>query len=468
MVGASESRLPGVRRFVERADDALSPAELTSLWVAVTLGVPVAVVGYMLMVGTSFGGLELSATQLLLAVPLGVVIAVGVLWVAARPGSIYGEGLGVLLKPSFGTVGAGLYLVLHAAFLIVLAALELRVVGVVLVAAVGDLGPFTLPDFVGVAIASLAAVGLAIGGALRWWVRRVAFWGGLATAMWIVWRLAAELDLEAARAQTPSPWFWLGVDMIVGLSVLFFPLIVDTTRALPDERSAPAAVGAGFGVSALIVLMAGGLAAATSPGIVDPAQIVTKLGGPLAGVGAALALLAWVVFAESDGAPLFLVMPTRALASLGLDPPRWVAIVAGPAAATAVAMMTTARDLFGVLAFLMSFLTPILGVFLSDFYLVRGGAYMSRDLYRRGGVYRGINLAAVLSLLLGFVVYQWVTPVGADWWVRFLTDGLPGAPLSQFGVPGVVASLAVSALAYTVAGRFLVREESYVSHVRKF
>ncbi|MFZ0493926.1 MAG: hypothetical protein WAM81_12125, partial [Acidimicrobiia bacterium] len=248
-----------MRRFVERADDALTPAELTSLWVAVTLGVPVVVVGYKLMVSGSLGGLGLSATQMLLAVPLGVVVAVGLLWAAARPGSAYGEGLGVMLKPSFGTVGAGLYLVLHAAVLIVLAGLELRVVGVVLAAAVGDLGNFTLPDSVGVAIAALAAVGLAVGGALRWWVRRVAFWGGLATAMWIVWRLAAEMDLEATRAQTPSPWFWLGVDMIVGLAVLFFPLLVDTTRALPDDQSAPAAVGAGFGVSALIVLMAGGL-----------------------------------------------------------------------------------------------------------------------------------------------------------------------------------------------------------------
>jgi len=468
MVGAGESRLPGVRRFVERVDDALSPAELTSLWVAVTLGAPVVVVGYMLMVGTSLGGLGLSAAQLLLAVPLGVVVAVGLLWAAARPGSRYGEGLGVLLKPSFGTVGAGLYLVVHAAVLIVLAALELRVAGVVLAAAVGDLGPFTLPDFVGVGIAALAAVGLSVGGALRWWVRRVAFWGGLATAMWIVSRLAADMNLEAARAQTPSPWFWLGVDMIVGLAALFFPLIVDTTRALPDERSAPAAVGAGFGVSALIVLMAGGLAAATSPGIVDPAQIVTKLGGPLAGVGAALALLAWVVFAESDGAPLFLVMPTRALASLGIDPPRWVGVVAGPAAATAAALLVSSRNLFGVLAFLMSILTPILGVFLSDFYLVRRGAYMSRDLYRRGGAYRGVNLAAIISLLLGFAVYQWVTPVGADWWVQFLTDGLPGAPLSQFGAPGVVASLAASALAYSVVGRVFLREESYVSHVRSF
>lgn len=467
MVGVDDSRLSAMRRFVERTDDALTPAELTSLWVAVTLGVPVVVVGFMLMAGTSFGGLGLSATQLLLAIPLGVVVAVGLVWVAARPGSAYGEGLGVLMKPSLGTVGAGLYLILHVAVLAVLAALELRVAGTALVAALGELG-LTIPEVAGIAVVAVAAVGFSFGGALKWWVRRVAFWGGLATAMWIVWRLATQMDLEAARSQAPSPWFWLGVDMIVGLAVLFFPLVVDTARTLPDERSGPAAVGTGFGVSALIVLMAGGLVAAISPGAIDPAEVVTKLGGPLVGFGAALALLAWVLFAGADGAPLFLAMPTRALASLGIDPPQWVVAVVGPAIATAAAILVGARDLFSLLGFLMSILTPVLGVFLSDFYLVRGGAYMSRDLYRRGGAYRGVNLAAILSLLAGFAVYQWVSPVGNDWWVRVLTDGLPGAPLSQYGAPAVIVSLTVSALAYSIAGRFIVREESYVSHVRSF
>jgi len=467
MVGAEDPRLSAMRRFEERADDALTPAELTSAWVAVTLGVPVVVVGFMLMSGASFGGLELSATQLLLAIPLGVVIAVGLLWAAARPGSVYGEGLAILLKPSFGTVGAGLYLILHVAVLLVLAALELRVAGTVLVAAVGELG-VAVPELVGIAVVAVAAVGLSFGGALKWWVRRVAFWGGLATAMWIVWRLATQIDLEAARSQAPSPWFWLGLDTIVGLAVLFFPLAVDTARVLPDERSGPAAIGTGFGVSALIVLMAGGLVAAISPGVIDPSQVVAKLGGPLVGVGAALALLAWVVFAGADGAPLFLNMPTRALVSLGIDPPRWLAAIAGPVVATVLAILVTARDLFSVLGFLMSVLAPVLGVFLSDYYLVRGGAYLSRDLYGKAGAYRGINLAAVLSMLLGFAVYQWVSPVGTEWWVRILTDGLPGAPLSQYGAPGVIASLTVSALAYSIAGRFIMREESYVSHVRQF
>jgi purine-cytosine permease-like protein len=467
MVGVPESRLSIMRRFLQRTDDALTPAELTSLWVAVTLGVPVVVVGYELMVSPSLGGLGMSATQLLLAVPLGVVIAVGLLWIAARPGAAYGEGMVVLLKPSFGAIGAWIYLPVHLTLMVVLAALELRVIGVALGVALEGIGvPF--PTQAGIAVGAVVAVGLGLVGALRWWVRRIAFWAGLATAMWIVWRLAAGIDLAGFRLQEPSPWFWLGVDMIAGLAVLFFPLVVDTTRALPDENTAPAAVGAGFGVPALLVLMAGGLAAAATPGVVDPARVIADFGGPAVGVVGALVLLVWVVFAEGDQPALFLAMPTRALGSLGINPPGWVAAIGGPAIATAVALLVGTRDLFGIVSFLISVLTPMLGVFLADYYVVRRGAYLSRDLYRGRGVYRGVNLAAVLSMLVGFVVFQWASPVGATWWIDVIVPALPGAPLSRFGVPAVVVALVVAFTVYAAVGRFTVRDESYVAHMRSF
>jgi nucleobase:cation symporter-1, NCS1 family len=445
----------------------MTPAGLTSLWVAVTLGAPVIVVGFRLMAGTSQGGLGLSVTQLLLAVPLGVVAAVGVLWVTARPGSAYGEGLGVLLRPSFGVVGAWLYLLVHLSLLIVISAFGLRIFGAMLAEAIRDLG-YVVPVSVGIGIAAAAAVIMGIAGALQWWVRRIAFWGGLAAAMWIAWRLASGLDFQAASTQSRSPMFWLGVDMIIGLAVLFFPLVVDTTRSLQDERTAPASVGAGFGVSALIVLMVGGLAAMVGPGTLDPSTIMTSLGSPSGGIAATLALLAWLVFAQLDQAAVFLVSPTRALGSLGIEAPVWVAALVGPVLATGVAVLSTSVGLFDFLRFLISLLTPILGIFLSDYYVVRGGAYLSRDLYRRKGAYRGVNLAAVLALIAGFAVYQWISPVGPVEWVTLIEDGLPWAPLSAYGVPAVIVSLAVSVLAYSAAGRFLVREESYVSHVRPF
>lgn len=465
MVGVRESRLSIMRRFLHRTDDAMTPAELTSFWVAVTLGVPVVVVGYELMVSPALGGLGLSATQLLLAVPLGVVVAVGLLWVAARPGAAYGEGTVVLLRPSFGVMGAWLYLPLHLALMVVLAALELRVVGSVLGVALQGLG-VPIATEVGIVVGAIITVIFGFVATLRWWVRRVAFWGGLAAAMWIVWRLATGIDF--VDFQEPSRWFWLGVDMIAGLAVLLFPLVVDTTRSLPDERSAPAAVGAGFGVPALLVLMAGGLGAAAMPGVVDPGRLIADFGGPLVGAVGALVLLAWIAFAEGDQPALFLVMPIQALSSLGINPPRWISAIAGAGVATTVALLVGTRDLFGIVSFLLSILTPILGVFLADYYLVRGGSYLSRELYRGGGVYRGVNLGAVLSVLLGFVVYQWVSPVGAVWWVDAVVSTFPGAPLTRFGIPAVVVALAISFATYAVVGRLIVRDESYVTRMRSF
>jgi len=445
----------------------MTAVDLTTLWVAVTLGVPVAVVGFELMVAPGQGGLGLSATQLLLAVPLGVVFAVGLLWATARPGAAYAEGTVLLLKPALGVFGSWLYLPVHVVLMVVLGALELRVIGVVLEAGSTALG-FTVDVNAGIAAAALLALVLGVSGTtwLRWWVRRVAFWGGLASAMWVVWRLAADVDLAVLRAQLPSPSFWLGVDMILGLAVLFFPLVIDTARSVSDESAASASVGAGFGVPALLILMAGGLTAATAPGVVDPGQIIVRFGGPALGVVGGLVLLVWMLGSEADQPALFLALPALALRSLGSRVPRWVGVVVGPVAAAVLAVLADTRSLFGIVSFLISVLAPILGVFLADYFVVRKRAYLSRDLYRARGAYRGVNIAALPAIFLGFLLFQWASPVGAPWWVDGIASVLPGAPLARFGVPAVAIALLVSFVTYGAIGHFTVRQAAYVTKMR--
>ncbi|GBE21720.1 permease for cytosine/purines, uracil, thiamine, allantoin [bacterium BMS3Bbin01] len=445
----------------------MSAVDLTSMWVAITLGVPVAVVGFELMVSPALGGLGLSAAQLLLALPLGVVVAVGLLWASARPGAAYGEGTVLMLKPALGVFGSWIYFPVHVVLMVVLAALELRVVGVVLDAGFTGLG-FPIGVNVGIILSAVLAFGLGAAGRpwLRWWVRRVAFWGGLGSALWVVWRLAADVDITGIRLQSPSPSFWLGVDMIVGLAVLFFPLVVDTARSMRDESAASASVGAGFGVAALLILMAGGLAAAAAPGVVDPGLIIVKFGGPALGVVGGLVLLAWTIGSEVDQPALFLVMPTQALRSFDVRISRSLGVTLGPLVAALVAMFTDTRDLFGVISFLISVLTPILAVFLADYFVVRRRAYLSRDLYRTRGAYRGVNVAAVPAIVLGFLAFQWASPVGAHWWVDGVLSVLPGAPLAQFGIPAVATSFLAAFLTYVALGHFTVRQAAYVSKMR--
>lgn len=445
----------------------MNAVELTSLWGAVTIGVPVAVVGFELMVKPAFGGLGLSATQLLLAVPLGVVITVGLLWATARPGAAYGEGAVLMLKPALGVVGSWVYLPVHLILMITLGALELRVIGVTFDAAMAAFGLHigVTPGIIGAAVLALV-LGVLGTSALRWWVRRFAFWGGLVASLWIVWRLSTEVDISALQAQSPSPWFWLGVDMVLGLGVLFFPLVVDTARSVSNESSASAGVGAGFGVPALLLLMAGGLAAAVAPGVVDPGEVIVAFGGPGLGTAVGLVLLAWLLGGEVDQPALFLGMPALALRSSGVRLPAWAGWAVGPVVAAAGAILIGTRDLFGVISFLISVLTPILGVFMADYFLVRRRSYLSRDLYGSGGAYRGINVAALLAVFLGFLVFQWSSPVGAIWWIDGITSALPGAPLAQHGVPAVALSLGVAFATYGVVGHFMVQQAAYVSKIR--
>src|SRR5665811_846666 len=151
-------------------DESMSVVDLTTMWVAITLGVPVAAVGFELMVSPALGGIGLSATQLLLAVPLGVVVAVGLLWASAQPGAAYGEGAVLMLKPALGAIGSWFYLPFHVVLMIVLAALELRVVGVVLGAGSTALG-FPVGTVVGIAASAILAIVFGFFGTpwLRWW-----------------------------------------------------------------------------------------------------------------------------------------------------------------------------------------------------------------------------------------------------------------------------------------------------------
>lgn len=444
----------------------MDAVDLTTFWGALTIGAPVAVVGYGLMLSGDSGGLGFSASQLLLVIPLGVVLAVGLLWSVARPSAAYGEGTSMMLRPALGVLGSWLYLPVQLALMVVLASLELRIVGDAAAIAMGELG-WAVSRGVGIGITAAVTLGIGLAGirGVRWWIRRIAFWGGLATALWVIWRLIAVVDIGGFRNETPSPHFWLGVDMILGLAILFFPLVGDTTRLVDDESTASASVGAGFGVPALLVLLAGGLGAVVTSGGFDPAVIIGQIGGPVVGIAAVVVLLLWLLTAELDQPLLFLFIPAETLMSRG-SARTWQWMVPGVVVAAILAGFVDAPSLLGIVDFLVSVLTPIVGVFLADFFVVRRKGYLSGDLYDDRGVYRGVQVAALPSLVLGFLLYQVIHPVGASWWIDTVVRVIPVAPLTQYGTPPVLTVLLFSMLLYIAVGSFTIRPEVVVSKLR--
>lgn len=452
-------------------DESLDTTELTGLWVSFAVGVPLVLVGIRLMTGTAVGGLGFSGSQLLLVVPIGVLVGVGLLAAVAYASATINDRTAVVIRPALGMIGSFVFVPVVVVFLVSWAVIELEMAGRSLAAAAELFNGPDIDRSVGtILVAAIAAFFLIIGPQrlVRTWIKWFAFWVGLVVMLALVWRTVGDLDLALMLEQAPGAHFWLGVDLVVGASVFFFPLVADTARFAPDQSTAASSVGAGYGVPALIALLLGGLAAATS-GLTEPtpAGMVAEFFGSSAGVfGAVLALL-WVVGGEADQPFAFLYSASVSAQSLASRLPIWVsgvALVAGSAALSLLVESTLWTDLINLL---MAILVPVLGVFLADFFVVRRRSYLSDSLYDRRGAYSGVNWYALPTLIVGFVLYQWISPAGPPAWVEFVDKLIPGlAPSAAAGVPPVLITLAFSFASYALIGRWRIEEAFYMSKLR--
>jgi purine-cytosine permease-like protein len=284
----------------------------------------------------------------------------------------------------------------------------------------------------------------------------------------LVWRMVGNVDLVLMLQQTPGEHFWLGVDLVVGAAVFFFPLVADTARFAVDESTAASSIGAGYGVPALIALLLGGLSAA-SGGLTEPTPtgMVAEFFGSSAGVlGAVLALL-WVTAGETDQPFAFLYSASASIQTLVARAPVWLSGAVLVAGSLALSLTVDSALLTDFIGSLLSILVPVLGVFLADFFVVRRRSYLSDSLYDMRGAYRGINWYALPTLILGFVLYQWIAPIGPDWWVTFFEQLIPGrSPAESAGVPPVIMTLAFSFASYALMGRWRIEEAFYMSRLR--
>ena len=460
-----------IRLRLSHEDESLDATELTGLWVSFAVGVPLVLVGIRLMTRSSAGGLALSGSQLLLVVPIGVLLGVGILAAVAYASAIIGDRTAVVVRPALGIVGSWLYVPIAMVFLVSWAAIELEVAGRSLAAAFELVDGPVIDRTVGtVAVAALAAVFLFIGPQrlVRTWVKWFAFWAGLAVMLALVWRMVGRLDLALVLDQPPGEHFWLGVDVVVGAAVFFFPLVADTARFAPDQSAAASSVGAGYGVPALIAILLGGLAAATS-GLAEPTAVgmVAILFGSSAGVfGAVLAVL-WVLGGEADQPFAFLYSGSASIQSLFARAPIWVTGVLLVAVSAALSLTVDPAVWTDLIGLLLSILVPLLGIFLADFFIVRRRSYLSDSLYDIRGSYRGVNVYALPSLILGFILYQWISPAGPGGWVEYVERFFPGgSPVTTAGVPPVMITLVFSFALYALLGRWRIEEAFYMTKLR--
>jgi NCS1 family nucleobase:cation symporter-1 len=266
------------------------------------------------------------------------------------------------------------------------------------------------------------AVALALGlmgpvGFVRRYVRKFAVWA--ASIAYLTWWAIDKANLHSLWQTSGEGGLSLGqgVDLVLASVVSWTPLAADYTRFARDRRGAFLGAGVGyllptiwgFALGAVLVL---------ERGLSDPAQIPNAVAS-----GSALAVAALLMLTVDESDEAFADVYSTAVSLQNLLPKAsqrlLIIVVAATATASAIAI-----DLGNYLTFLYllgSVFVPLFGVLLAD-WLVRGAHYRAEDIFEAPLV-RWERLAA---WVLGFALYQWLSPVGPSWWtdqVEHLSSG---------------------------------------------
>jgi nucleobase:cation symporter-1, NCS1 family len=403
------------------------------LWSSLGLSLLVLVAGTVLVPA-------LSLRQALLAILVGGIFGNALLGLAALLGAEAGVPAMVLLRAPLGRVGSWLPTALNVLQNVGWTIFEVLVIAIAARALVG--GPLWLWKLAAAAAATaLALVGPI--GFVREWVRRFALWVVLASLAYLTWWALHDAHLGTLWSQPGKggfPTFWQGVDLMVAMPVSWLPLAADYTRFSRDGRGAFWGTALGYLVPNVWLYALGAILLLTR-GLSDAPSVLTAIAA--GGAGAAIALVALGV--DETKVPFANVYSSAVSIQNVLPRVSQRLLIVGVGAVAAIGAF--AIDLVqyaGFLLLLGSFFVPLFGVLLAQWLLGR-----------REPV-DGVRPGQLAAWLVGFCVYQWLSPVGPAWWTSALAHTHPGFGSLGGSLPSFAAAFVLS-LALTLPARAATR-----------
>ena len=405
----------------------------TVLWGNLGVSLLVLVIGALLVPA-------LTLRDALLAIVVGGLIGNAMVGVAGMIGADARVPSMVLLRAPLGRRGSYVPTALNALQCLGWATFEL----IIIAAAAGALSDelfgveakVAWTIFFGIVAAAWALMGPV--GFVRRILRKFGVWVVLASLAYLTWWALSEADLRTlwdAPAQGGS--FWLGVDLVIAITVSWVPLVSDYTRFSRDRRSAFWGAGAGYFIGATWMLALGVLLV-LDRGLSDPVDIPPAVAA--AGLAAALALLA-VTLDETDEAFANVYSAAVSLQNVFSEVEQRVLVMFVAALATMAALLVELRNYESFLLLLGSCFVPLFGVLLADW--LRSGARYTRSQIFGAPAWRPELL---LAWLLGFALYHWLhePPLGPSWWVDVIEETKQqnlgvGASLPSFAASFVLA-----------------------------
>jgi NCS1 family nucleobase:cation symporter-1 len=384
----------------------------------------------------------LSLPQALLAIVVGGVIGNAMLGVAGLIGADGRVPTMVLLRAPLGRVGSYGATAINALQCLGWAIFELIVIATAAGALSDELFGFEATwlwtlvfGAVALALAWLGPVGV-----VRRFLRRFAVWIVLASLLYLTWWAIDAVDLGELWSQPGDGGLtaWVGVDLVVALTVTWIPLVADYTRFSRDGRSALVGSGVGYFIAGSW-MFALGVLIVLGRGISDAGALPAAVAA--AGLASALALLA-VLVDETDEAFANIYSAAVSLQNTAPEIPQRLLITFVAVAATIGALIIDLGSYLSFLSLLGSFFVPLFAVLLAD-WLLAGRHYGERDIFGAPRVRAGL----VGAWILGFAAYQWLSPLGPSWWVDLVERANPpewtiGSTLPSFALAFVLGAAA--------------------------
>ena len=273
-------------------------------------------------------------------------------------------------------------------------------------------GPWTL--VFGAVAAVLALLGPV--GVVRRFLRRYALWIVLASLLYLTWWAldGADLARSGRRGEGGS---WLGIDLVVALTVTWIPL-APTTRASPRPAPGRSSVPASATSSRRCGCSGSARCSCSRAGSATRWRCPRPSPRP-----------GWR--ARSRCSPSRSTRPTRPSRTPTRQRSR--SRTSCPACRSGRCggrlrrrddrrAHDRARELRGLPLMLGSFFVPLFGVLLAD-WLLGGTRYTPREIFGAPAFRPGL----VAAWLVGFALYQWLLPTGPDWWVELVERPTPAS-----------------------------------------
>jgi putative hydroxymethylpyrimidine transporter CytX len=284
-------------------------------------------------------------------------------------------------------------------------------------------------------------------GFVRRYLRKIASWALLFSMAYLTYWAISRSNLHAfwgTKGKGGFPTFGEAVDLVIGSVISWTPLAADYTRFSRDRKRA--AWGAGLGYFVPTIWCIGlGILIVLARGVADAQSLPTAVA---AAGGVAFVALAAITLDESEKAFADIYSTAVSIQNFLPRVSQRLLISLVSVLATALALALNLGNYQDFLYLLGSFFVPLFGVLLAD-WLVAGAHYSAAEIFE-GPAYRIEQIAA---WLVGFGLYQWLSPVGPHWWTSLVAHTHPGHVSFTASLPAFGASFGLAALGALVVRR---------------